>query len=124
MVSELTIVLNVLTRSKRVIMNKFILICGWVFAVSLYATLHAQGATDGVLDLSEFAEPEVAAPIGERFIEAALNGTGEEFAKDFIAKAITERYKFLDVSYATILRLRREAQLKSIRIGNKYYILR
>ncbi len=30
--------------------------------------------------------------------------------------------QFLDVSYATILRLRREAQLKSIRIGNRYYV--
>ncbi len=30
--------------------------------------------------------------------------------------------QFLDVSYATILRLRREAQLKSIKIGNRYYV--
>ena len=30
--------------------------------------------------------------------------------------------KFLEVSYATILRLRREAQLKSIKIGNRYYV--
>jgi excisionase family DNA binding protein len=30
--------------------------------------------------------------------------------------------QFLEVSYATILRLRREAQLKSIKIGNRYYV--
>lgn len=30
--------------------------------------------------------------------------------------------QFLEVSYGTIIKLRREAPLKSIRIGKKYYV--
>jgi Helix-turn-helix domain len=30
--------------------------------------------------------------------------------------------QFLEISYGTILKLRKDAKLKSIRIGNKYYV--
>lgn len=81
-------------------MNRLISICYWVIIIMLSETLHAQEANDGGLDLSEFEDQQVAEkPIKESIVEAVLNGTEKDFAKEFISKAITDRYKFLDVSY-------------------------
>ena len=82
-------------------MKRFIVICSWVFVISVCATLHAQEDTGSSVNLNEFDDAAAETPIKEHLLESILNKKEEEFAKEFIAKAITSRYKFLDVSYVS-----------------------
>ncbi len=63
--------------------------CGLLFA----ASLQAQDA----IDLSQFGDEEATVPTS--VIAAALNDKSKAYAKEVIANATSERFKFLDLAY-------------------------